>query len=322
MNKLKEALRPFRDVIFSLYGYMYDFYRYMRFSGYKGYIKDQKKRNYKVVKIYHRLEKSLSFRERNPNSGIRSANQLESLLTKAAGSSDFGFQERIGVYVLEHFYNNASDMVRAKRLDIYPNIKDIELTPDLGGAVFKSREELEKGKLDNPEEFFLSRNSVRDFSSQPVDHREVARALTLAMKTPSVCNRQGWYVYHVDQRTLIDSCLSLQNGNKGFGHEIPCLLIITADLKAFDTAGERYQSWIDGGMFSMSVIYAFHALGLSTCCLNWSKTPRDDIKLRKLMPIKPNHSVLMMLAVGYPKEKIKVCYSARNPLNSIYEYWS
>lgn len=321
MSKVKDLLRPLRDIVFTLYGYMYDCYRYLRFAGYKSYIKDQKKRNYKVVKIYHRLEKSLSFRERNPNSGVRTANQLESLLTKAAISSDLGFQERVSVCVLEHFYNQASDQVKAKRLDI-TNIKNTEFISNLGGVISKSKDELAKGKLDNPEEFFLSRNSVRDFSNQSVDHREITRALTLAMKTPSVCNRQGWYVYHIDQRELIDSCLSIQNGNRGFGHEIPCLLIIVADLKAFDTAGERYQFWIDGGMFSMSIIYAFHALGLSTCCLNWSKTPGDDIKLRKLMPIKPNHSVLMMLAVGYPKEKIKVCYSARNPLDSIYEYWS
>lgn len=322
MSRLKDLLRPFRDVVFSLFGYAYDFYRYMRFSGYRGYIKDQEKRNYKAVKIYHRLEKSLSFRERNPNSGVMAANELESLLSKAAASGDLGFQERIGVSVLEHFYEQASDLAKTKRSDVYTNIKNIEFSPDLGGAVYTSKKELEKGKLDDPEGFFFSRNSVRDFSDHPVNHGEIARALTLAMKTPSVCNRQGWHVYHVDQRALIDSCLSLQNGNTGFGHEIPCLLIIAADLKAFDTAGERYQFWIDGGMFSMSIIYAFHALGLSTCCLNWSKTPGDDMKLRKLMPIKPNHSVLMMLAVGYPKEKIKVCYSARNPLDSIYEYWS
>ena len=49
------------------------------------------------------------------------------------------------------------------------------------------------------------------------------------------------------------------------------LLIIAMDLKAFVPAHERYQHWIDGGMFSMSIIYALHSLGLSSCCLNWSK---------------------------------------------------
>src|SRR3546814_1994141 len=71
---------------------------------------------------------------------------------------------------------------------------------------------------------------------------------------------------------IIDRALSLQNGNRGFGHEIPCLLILCTDLSAFDTAGERYQHWIDGGMFSMSLVWALHALGYSSCCLNWSKT--------------------------------------------------
>src|SRR3546814_8739546 len=89
---------------------------------------------------------------------------------------------------------------------------------------------------------------------------------------------QASYVYCLQSREIIDRALSLQNGNRGFGHEIPCLLILCTDLSAFDTAGERYQHWIDGGMFSMSLVWALHALGYSSCCLNWSKTPSDGRK--------------------------------------------
>jgi len=99
------------------------------------------------------------------------------------------------------------------------------------------------------------------FSDRPVKQEIVKRAVSLALKTPSVCNRQAWFVYHIDDQSIIGRCLELQNGNSGFGHKIQSLLIIASDLKAFDTGGERYQHWIDGGMFSMSLVYALHPWG-------------------------------------------------------------
>src|SRR3546814_17345465 len=77
-----------------------------------------------------------------------------------------------------------------------------------------------------------------------------------------------------------------------------CLLILCTDLSAFDTAGERYQHWIDGGMFSMSLVWALHALGYSSCCLNWRKTPSEDRKIRKMSPIRPEHRILKLPEVG------------------------
>ena len=140
----------------------------------------------------------------------------------------------------------------------------------------------------------------------------------LAMKTPSVCNRQAWHVYHSDESDVIKEALSYQQGNKGFSENIPNLMVITTDLKAFMSGQEHYQHWIDGGLFSMSIVYALHSLGISSCCLNWSQSPKNDKKLRGSIKIKPNHTVMMMLAVGYPDDNNKVCVSARRPLNEVF----
>ncbi len=188
-----------------------------------------------------------------------------------------------------------------------------------GGILKKHASFLKSGKLAKPEEFFLSRYSVRDFDPQSIANEDIEQAISLALNTPSVCNRQSTFIYCLNTREEINKALLLQNGNRGFGHEIPCLLILCADVSAFDTAGERYQQWIDGGMFSMSVIWALHSLGLSSCCLNWSKGPMDDLKLRRMVDIKHEHTVLMMLAVGLPRENVKVCYSARKDVKDFYK---
>ena len=64
----KDILRPSRDMIFAFMGFLYDYFRFFKHAGWRG-AEERDKRDYKAVKTYHRLEKSLSFKNRNPSSG-------------------------------------------------------------------------------------------------------------------------------------------------------------------------------------------------------------------------------------------------------------
>ena len=313
---LKSSLRPLRNAAWALFGFGYDFSRYLRYGGWRGR-SDSRKRDYKAVKTYHRLEKSLSFRERRANSGWDAAGELVHLLNRrGADAAAPGYHETVSIKVLRDFVADSHGGGETARR-VAEFLERARLAPVEGGVIEMTAEQLLAGQLDDPEQFFLSRHSVRDFRTDPVPRELLDRAVRLAMKTPSVCNRQAWHVYHLDQRASIDRALTLQNGNRGFGHQVPCLLIITADLRAFDTHGERFQHWIDGGMFAMSLTLALHALGLGACCLNWSRGGADDLRLRKLVALDGAHTVIMMMAVGYASDQLKVCYSARRPLHSI-----
>lgn len=315
---LKDALRPWRDISYAVGGFMYDFARFWRHGGWRHHGR-RSVRDYKAVKIYHRLEKSLSFRERRADSGLAAAQELVRHLDRSAATpAAWTFHEKVGVKVLGEYIAASDPLVGAPGIVTFHE-KHAADAPDFGGAVEVTATSLQKGRLDDPEAFFNSRASVRDFAPVGVPLADIERAVTLALKTPSVCNRQASHVYCLHRREDIDRALSLQNGNRGFGHEIPCLLVICADLTAFDTAAERYQHWIDGGMFSMSIVWALHALGYASCCLNWSKTPGDDRRIRSLLPIRPEHSIMMMLAVGQPNDRIRACYSARKPVPEFLE---
>jgi nitroreductase len=318
MKKVKQLLRPIKTLSFVFTGFLYDFYRFYRYAAWRG-LNDKCKKDYAAVKIYHRLEKSLSLRGRRSQSGVEAVIALDKHLrvTRESGA-EFGFQEKVGVGVLRGFLNQFP----AGNIEISQVKESIKEYQNEGGVeegfLHYSNEELSEGILENPEKFFMSRFSVRSFQSRKVEPELIERALTLACKTPSVCNRQAWHVYGISNRHDIDMALSFQNGNRGFGGSVENLLIITADLSAFDTASERYQHWIDGGMYSMSIIMALHSLGLAACCLNWSKGPVDDMKIRSKVKIQDCHSILMMVAVGYADEKLNVCRSTRRPLNELY----
>lgn len=316
---LKDFLRPFRDILYTFCGFNYDFLRFFKHAGWKSKYR-YAVRDYKSVKIYHRLEKSLSFRNRDPNAGWGAAKDLVAHIKQVEKhTTQFTYHEKVGLKVLGDFIAESSTNIDDGKSEIIKHWERLQrLSSEKGGVVEKNLAALQAGILVEPETFFLSRFSVRDFQPISVSSKDIERAIALALNTPSVCNRQASFVYCLNTRTEIDKALSLQNGNKGFGHEVPCLLILCADLSGFDTFGERYQHWIDGGMFSMSIIWALHSLGLASCCLNWSKGPIDDLKLRKLVKINNEHTVLMMLAVGLPREDIKVCYSARKPTEDFF----
>ena len=168
---------------------------------------------------------------------------------------------------------------------------------------------------ENPEKFFNSRYSIRDFEDSAVDISLIEKAIDIARKTPSVCNRQSWKAYLLTKKEDILNALKYQNGNSWFNTKIDKLLIITTDLSCFHIGTERYQNWIDGWMFAMSVVYWLHAVGLWSCCLNWSAYFYNDMKVRKTFPIQKNESIIMMIAVGNIPEKLKVTQSPRKELN-------
>ena len=139
------------------------------------------------------------------------------------------------------------------------------------------------------------------------------------LSSPSVCNRQSARLYLVEDNLKKQNILKLQSGNRGFGDKADKILIVGVDLNCFLSAGERYQGWIDGGLFSMSLIYALHSFGLGTCCLNWSKESNIDKQLKKEAELPKNILVIMLIAVGHIPNDLKVAQSNRRNIDDVFE---
>ncbi|SEL83969.1 Nitroreductase [Maribacter orientalis] len=302
-----------------LLGFLYDYRRFVLYSGWKENLYDSQIRNYNLAMAYHGLEKSLSYKKRNKKSGWSNARRVYERLKKAHETGHFGYHDIASSQVLSKFLTLPENIENKQSKEMLDFINDLGLVSDEDhGSINLSFEEITLGKLNKPEMFFLSRYSLREYSSNgKVDLRTVERVVRMAMKTPSVCNRQEWHVYHTDDRSIMDTTLSYQNGNKPFGNKIPNLFIVSVDLKAFFSGFEHYQHWIDGGLFSMSLIYALHSLGIASCPLNWSQTPKADKAIRKAIEIQDNHTIIMMIGFGYPDGKNKVCSSTRRPLEEV-----
>lgn len=317
-KKIRPQIRNFYRIVNGLSGFIYDFKRFLFYGGWREDLTDPEIRNYNSVMAYHGLEKSLSYRNRNPTSGWGNAERVFLRLKIANSTGQLGYHDKAAKQVLVKFLSLPSNLGLDRSNEILAVINTMNFeSNEEHGAKEHPISSYKKGVLENPEDFFFSRYSLREFSKNVVGDDIIKRAIKLAMKTPSVCNRQAWHIFHSNDSETIKKALYYQNGNKPFGDKLTNLMIVSTDLKAFFAGSEHYQHWIDGGLFSMSIIYALHSLGVASCPLNWSQTPKVDKEIRKVINIKPNQTIIMMIAVGYPDESNRVCSSTRRPLNEV-----
>lgn len=170
------------------------------------------------------------------------------------------------------------------------------------------------------EQFVRNRHSVRNFDMhRSVDAGVIADVVSLAGTTPSVCNRRSYRAHFYDDPEAIAGLLSLQNGNAGFGHTVPALIVVTERRSAFVGAGERNQRWVDGGLFAMSLVWLLHAFGLGSCFLNWSQPNSQTRRLRAIGRIPETEDVIVLIAIGYPAEGHRVARSPERSLSDLLE---
>lgn len=181
-----------------------------------------------------------------------------------------------------------------------------------GGIVEVSKKEIEQTLFDF-ESFAYSRYSHRNFTDESVEINQIKKAVKMALKTPSVCNRQPSKVYVLEKEEK-SKVLKYQNGNAGFGDSADKVLIVTTDLMDFRGVNERNQAYIEGGLFSMSLMYGLHSIGLGTCPLNLSILNKEEYKLKSSINIPSSEIPIMMIAVGHIPENTKVAYSSRRNL--------
>lgn len=276
-----------------------------------------------IIKHYHVLEKTVSMPDFRPKSGKDILSRLIVLLRQwesEGGAIDsvhyLAAQDAIQEYFECHIKIgvDVSDLIPDR---LYKKSTNGSATGGSKPPVVVAPEELAIF-----DKVALSRHSVRAFNPERIPSRSIiSDAIRIAISAPSVCNRQTWRV-HFYEGNAAQEVLALQNGNRGFGHLIPTVAVITIDMRYFSGGGERYQPWIEGGIFSMNFMLALHARGIATVALNWSRLTRDDLKMHVVANIPAHERVVMLIGMGYTREGHAVPYSQRNTVNSFMTWHS
>lgn len=279
---------------------------------------DPENLKYYILKRCHIVEKGLSLPETRPGFGqpkiLELIQQTEFYRAKGDPKIVQIVHDTLEQYLM--FHKDCTHILSPRLLELSQMFLGKSHSGGLGGITTLTKDKIKSINIQEFGTLLRSRKSVRQFSDQEVDLKELNTALSLALHTPSVCNRQGWKIHVYSKKDQIQTLLKFQNGNRGFSEEINKLLIITGNTKAF-TIYEHNQLYIDSGLISMNVMLALHCSGLGSCPLNLCLPYKQETLMVKAAQIPEYERPIMMIGVGVLKNEFEVAQSERLGVESV-----
>ncbi len=277
--------------------------------------KDQVQFEASITRLYHTIEKGLSYENYRAGFGKDNVEKLiislEQYSSKGYDVTAFFYETALSclnAYVKKNKEHGHEDAELEARIARLPGKKN-----EYGGTIIVSSPD--HPELLTYEQLVTMRHSIRHFSDKPVDTDLLVEAIKLAQYTPSACNRQGWQTRIVADKEKIKKILANQNGNRGFGQEFDKLLVVTSDLRAQQKSREIFQAFIDGGMYAESVLNSLFSKGIGSVPLSASLTASQEKNVRETVGMDDAEVLIMFIGVGnYPDGEFLTTRSERKPV--------
>ena len=280
---------------------------------------DIEKMQYTLIRENHTIEKGLSLK--NPRKGfgqqkvLHLLGRLEKYMTmyydKDSSFMDYPLST-INHYI--HFTKSNGVVIpeiEMKYNQIVTRLINGKYKHIQSGIILETKTHILENCNTDFKSLLYSRHSLRYFNNESVSIEDLEKALDLAQRTPSACNRQGWKT-HVFFNDSCHELLEWQEGCRGFEHDIHTAILVTANLKAF-LYYEVFQAYVDGGLYAMNLINSLHSMGIGTIPLS---TAFQTSKLKKLAKfgIPENEVPIVIIGAGYMIESFNVAVSDRKPI--------
>ncbi len=142
-------------------------------------------------------------------------------------------------------------------------------------------------------EAIQARRSIRSFTDKPVPRAVVERILEAGRLAPSANNTEPWHfiaVTNPQRRKALSRGLFAK-----FLNQSPLVIVACGDKKA---SPDWYA--IDTALAMENMVLTSVNEGLGTCYVG----SFNEKEVKETLKIPPNFEVLVMLAVGYPGEKL------------------
>jgi nitroreductase len=173
-------------------------------------------------------------------------------------------------------------------------------------------------------EMVAHRQSVRAYSSKPVDREIINRCLEASRLAPSACNAQPWKFVVVDDPDLKnaladatqDRLLSLNH----FTKQAPVHVVVVREKanltsKFGQVVKDKNFPLIDIGIAVEHFCLKAVEEGLGTCILGWF----NEKNVKKLLGIPLSKRAELIITVGYPANEV-IREKRRKPFGEICSY--
>jgi nitroreductase len=286
--------------------------------------KENKKGNlYLLRRNIHRLEKGLLMKPRRNVFGVRFISSTVNAFRDLIEVNYKDIEELSWFYdVLNEYFNTVDENKEVSRAkDIFIECKErLKETVSYDKKVPYLRRDKDKPNISIEDLGKLARyrRSVRWFQDQPVEPEKINNALEIAKLSPSACNRQPYEFFIINEnQEILKTMQQIPMGTGGFGFNIPVMVAVVGDLSAYPFERDRHLIYIDGSLAAMSFMYGLEVQGISSCPLNWPDVPEKDRQISKLLNLRSDQRVVMLLGIGYADKEGKVAYSEKRNLEQI-----
>lgn len=299
--------------------YTQDLWIFVRYNGYSPFVQKNRRLFYGAIIDAHSLEKGLALGAPRPLFGRDKINALLAKLQKY-DSAYSPFPTDMAKGALSDYWDFHNGLgindPLLNKVSCYLGQLDAVADKKASGARTIAPPRQRYGSHDAIL-FLTSRTSCRMFKADTLPTDVIEKAVVIAQSAPSQCNRQASKAHFYQNRTVIDILLSLQGGARGFSDTIGNLFVITSEITAWGGPQQRNQLYVDGALFSLNLMLAFHALGIGSCPLNLAVVNRVEKRIKLAGGIPRNERVIMMIAVGETvTEGLK---AARSPRRDVLE---
>jgi nitroreductase len=143
------------------------------------------------------------------------------------------------------------------------------------------------------------RRSVRWYQNRPVAREIVDEAVSVAIESPTACNRVPYRFELFDDPSDAQRIASIAGGTTGYVQNLQSLAVVVGDLSAYLDERDRHLIYIDGSLASMGFIYSLESNGVASCCINWPDLREPEKKIASLLGLASHERVVMLIAYGY-----------------------
>lgn len=278
-----------------------------------------------IIRYVHSIEKGLSIENPRLGFGVPKIMHLFSLAERYLKSEKddveclYFVSDAIKAYLDFHSDKNFENQDIKDVKDHYellkkqlPDKKDI-----YGGTTQLSVSDM-NFNVDEIEKLFNTRHSIREFSGECVDEETIRKAVKLAQRCPSACNRQGVRVYSVKGSDFVAGFEQSLDGIGGFAGAVDRFLLITGKKSAY-TLHEKNQFIVSVSMFAAYLTLALHTYNIAACAIQRPLTatkPWENYKKAKGIPA--DEQLVMLIGIGKYKDKCTVPLSKRYETDKVY----
>ena len=300
-NTVKSIIKINKSKINSVYSFFYDFKRHLKFSlNYKRntFIKDSLRCS--IMLLNHQLEKAQTYSAQKEKYGHEKLCLLLNIVeiyVKKYGTDNLIFTS-FGV-LKSHFENGFSWKDEKSKSRFKKLALGLTEEPFCGGI-----NNVTIGKYDVGAFRYLlsSRRSCRSYASTPVPNEIIKDAVTMAMMSPSACNRQPVRCHIYSDKEQIRKIVIAQKADIEWCLSADKLIIVSVNEFYYRDSLERNQRMFDAGLFSMTLNLSFHAMGVGSCFKMAQKHPLIDKKTKEIAGIQDSEDICVLLLIGmYPK---------------------